>query len=97
MDTASGVYRVVTLASTYVIDLDRQVLRRLLRAGHPDSTLLPRDELITLREVIECSVGRRMILRIDLHLLGVPLTAPYSAQVVLSIDPIPSPGMGSAQ
>lgn len=97
MDTVSGVYRVVTLASTYVIDLDREVIRREPRPGHPDSTLLRGGELIALLEVVECSVGRRMIVRIDLHVLGFPVTARLTTQFALSIDPVPAPAMETAR
>lgn len=97
MDTASGVYRVVTLASTYVIDLDREVIRREPRPGHPDSTLLPRDELITLHKVVDCCVDRRMILLIDLFLFGITLTARFTTQVVVIIETVPSPASESAR
>ena len=97
MDTVSGAYRIVTLASTYLIDLDREMVYREPRTGHPDSTLLPRDEPITLLEVLECSVGRRMILLLHLHVCGIPLTARYSTQVVFSINHVPSLRTEAAQ
>lgn len=97
MDTVSGAYRVVTLASTYVIDLDLEVIRREPRPDHSDSTLLPRDEGIPLLEVIDCCVGRRMILLLELHLCGIPITARFTTQVVVTIDPEPSPEMETAQ
>lgn len=92
MDTTSGAYRITTMASTYLIDLDRAVLRREPRNGQPEGSLLRRDdELVTLLEVIECTVGRPMALLIDLHVLGVAFMARYSTPV-LTIDPGPSPG-----
>ncbi|WP_134542250.1 hypothetical protein [Terrimesophilobacter mesophilus] len=97
MDSIGGRYEVTTASSSYLIDLDRQVIRRLPRTGSPEGSLLRRDdELITLLEVIECSVGRRMILLLDLHVFGVPFTARFATQV-LSIDPVASPGVEAAQ
>jgi hypothetical protein len=91
LDTAIGAYRVVTLASTYVIDLDLEVIRREPRTNHPDSTLLPSDEVITLLKLIECCVGRRMILLLDVVVFGITLTVRSTSQVVVTIDPEFSP------
>lgn len=92
MDAVAGAYRVVTVASTYLIDLDRAVIRREPRTGHPEGALLRRDEeLVTLLEIIECSVDRPMTLLLDLHVLGVPYTARYATRVV-SIEQVASPG-----
>lgn len=92
MDSTSGAYRVVTEASTYLIDLDRGVLRRLPRTGNEQGSLLRRgDELITILNVIECTVGRAMKLMIDLHVVGVPFTMRMSTPVV-SIERTASPG-----
>jgi len=43
MDVGSAAYRVTTLSSTYEIDLDRMVLRRVPRTGNPDGSLLRRE------------------------------------------------------
>lgn len=92
MDSTTGAYRVTTSASTYLIDLDRMVIRRSPRTENPDGSLLRRDEeLITLLRLAECTVGRQMLLYIDLHVLGVPYTARGSTPVV-SITRVPSPG-----
>ncbi|MEX1080168.1 MAG: hypothetical protein WED09_13795 [Homoserinimonas sp.] len=91
MDSANGAYRVTTRSSTYEIDLDRMVLRRFPRTGNCDGSLLRRDdELIMLLAIDDCTVGRRMSLRIDLNVLGVPFTARYATEVV-SIKRISSP------
>jgi hypothetical protein len=93
MDTGSGAYRVTTLSSTYEIDLDRMVLRRAPRTGNPDGSLLRRDdELVMLLGIDECTVGRRMRLRINLNVLGVDFTTRNSTEVV-SIESILSPGV----
>ena len=93
MDAGSGAYRVTTLSSTYEIDLDRMVLRRLPRTGNPDGSLLRRDdELVMLLGIDECTVGRRMRLRINLNVLGVDFTTRNSTEVV-SIESILSPGV----
>lgn len=92
MDSVNGAYRVTTAASSYVLDLDRMVIRRAPRTGDPGGSLLRRDEeLITLLEVLECSVGRPMALMVDLHVVGVPYTARISTPVV-SIERVHSPG-----
>lgn len=91
MDSVGGRYVVTTAVSSYLIDLDRQLLKSLSGTGDSEGSLLRRDEVVTLLDVIECSVGRRMILRIDLHALRLPLTARFTTQVVFSIDLVPSP------
>jgi hypothetical protein len=93
MDAGSGAYRVTTLSSTYEIDLDRTALCRVSRTGNPDGSLLRRDdELVMLLGIDECTVGRRMRLRINLNVLGVDFTTRNSTEV-LSIEPIHSPGL----
>lgn len=95
MDSTIGAYRVATQSSTYEIDLDRMVLRRLPRTANPEGSLLRRDdELIMLLAIDDCTVGRRMSLRINLNVAGVDFTARQSTEVV-SIEPISSPGTGS--
>lgn len=92
MDSTEGAYRITTAASTYLIDLDRMVLRRIPRSQDPNGALLRRDdELITLIGITECTVGRPMQLDIDLHVLGVEFTTRGSTPVV-SIERVPSPG-----
>lgn len=92
MDSATGAYRVTTRSSTYEIDLDRMVLRRFPRTGSCDGLLLRRDaELVMLIAIDDCTVGRRMSLRLDLNVLGVPFTARYATEVI-SIERISSPG-----
>lgn len=93
MDSVGGRYEITTAASSYLIDLDRQVLRRLPRTGNPEGSLLRRDDqLVALLRVVECSVGRQMILLIDLHVVGVPYTTGMSTEVV-AIEPVSSPGV----
>ena len=93
MDSASGRYEVTTKSSCYVVDLDREVIMRRPRMGNPEGSLLRRDEeLVTLLRVLDCTVGRRMILLIDLHVAGVPFTTRASTEV-LAIEQIPSPGL----
>ncbi len=92
MDVATGAYEVTTAASTYLIDLDRLVIRRAPRTVDENGSLLRRDEeLITLLEVLECSVGRPMALMIDLHVAGVPFTTRISTPVT-RIEQVHSPG-----
>jgi hypothetical protein len=93
MDSIGGRYEVTTASSSYLIDLDRQVIRRLPRTGSPEGSLLRRDdELVTLLQIVECSIGRRMILLIDLHVAGVPFTTRVSTEVV-AIEVVSSPGL----
>lgn len=92
MDSTTGAYRVTTAASTYVIDLDRKVIRRFPRTQHDEGALLRRDdELITLHEILEVTVGKRMLLLLDLHVIGVDVTTRISTPVV-SIERVASPG-----
>lgn len=93
MDAVEGAYRVRTAASTYIIDLDRNVIRRAPRTGDDEGALLRRDdELITLLEVKECTVGRPLELLVDLHVAGVAFTVRRSTPVV-SIERVASPGL----
>lgn len=92
MDSVVGAYQVITQASTYVVDLDRMVIRRTPRTHHDGGSLLRRDEeLVMLVELLECTVGKRMELLLNLHVYGVPGTMRFSTRVV-AIDPIASPG-----
>lgn len=92
MDSTDGAYRVVTTDSSYLVDLDRMVIRRTPRSQDPDGTLLRRDdELVALLQIVECSVGALMRLLVDLHVLGAPFTA-RTTTPVCSIDRVPSPG-----
>jgi aminoglycoside phosphotransferase (APT) family kinase protein len=66
MGSAQGAYRITTTAPTYLIDLDRMVLRRSPRTEDSDGSLLRRDhELITLLAITECTVRTSMVPKID--------------------------------
>ena len=92
MDCTEGAYRVTTTSSTHIIDLDRYVIRREPRTVDPGAELLRRDdELVDLLAVEECTVGRPMILHLDLHVVGVSYTT-RSTTPVVSIERVPSPG-----
>lgn len=92
MDSTQGAYRVTTASSSYLVDLDRMVVRRFPRTGNSEGSLLRRDdELVTLLDIGECTVGRRMILLIDLHVIGIPFTVRASTPVI-AIEQVPSPG-----
>lgn len=92
LSSIDGAYRVTTTASTHLIDLDRMVIRRQPRTVDPQAELLRRDdELIELLAVGECTVGKPMVLHVDLHIVGVSYTTRTSAPVV-SIERVPSPG-----
>lgn len=55
MDSNSGAYLVTTDASTYLVDLDRRVIRRT-RTQNVDGWLLRRDdELVMFVELHECA------------------------------------------
>ena len=70
-----------------------QVAPSTYEARDPDGALLRRDdELITLLGISECTVGRPMLMHIDLHVVGVAFTTRGSTPVV-SIEQVPSPGV----
>jgi len=93
MDSTTGAYRVTTVASTFVIDLDRRVVRRAPRTEDDEGFLLRRDdELITLHEIVELTVGKPMLLLLDLHVVGIAFTSRMSTPVV-SIERVASPGL----
>jgi len=87
MDQARGTYLVRTTASRYVISLDRNVVVRFPNTGPPtEVAALRRDhDQIHLLAVEDATVGRPMILVLDLHLPNVPFTLRRSMDVV-SID-----------
>lgn len=85
----SGVWRVHTRSgAVYVLDLDRHVMMR--ERGLTDfSAALRRDDgEATLLQVIECEVGRPMLLLIDLSWPGVTQTTRASTPVT-RIEKIP--------
>ena len=87
MDQARGAYLVRTQSSRYVISLDLQLVSRFPDAGPPtEVAALRRDcDQIDLLAVEDATVGRPMILIVDLHLPNVPFTLRRSMDVV-SID-----------
>ena len=92
MDSITGAYLVTTVASTYLIDLDRLVIKRTPRTHHAGGSLLRRDdELVMLVELRECTVGQHLEMILDLRVHGVPGTFRRST-VVQSIEPVASPG-----
>ncbi|TFC16541.1 hypothetical protein [Cryobacterium glucosi] len=90
-DDATGQFVVATESgSRYVLDLDRRVLRRAPGPVFQELRRLRRDgESIDLIEIVECRIGHRMVLRIDLNAPGVLVTTRISTAVV-RIDPLPT-------
>ncbi|QHO70344.1 hypothetical protein BHD05_12495 [Marisediminicola antarctica] len=92
MDSTTGANLVTTHASTYLVDLDRRVIKRTPRTHDADGALLRRDdELVMLVELRECTVGQHLEMILDLRVHGVPATLRRSS-TVLSIEPVASPG-----
>lgn len=82
MDCVSGAYTVITESSCYLIDLDRNFVSRHPRATDPRVSILRRDERpVKLVDIVECTLGRSMALRIDLNLPGVAFTTRLSTPV----------------
>ena len=74
-------YHVITADSSYLIDLDRMVIRLAPRTENADGALLRRnDELVTLLQIVRNSVGQSMQIIVDLHVLGIPRTARTTTQ-----------------
>jgi hypothetical protein len=83
MDTVSGTFAVTTQGSVYLIDLDLRAVVRL-RGNDPvtSATVMRRDrELVDLLEIEECTVGRSMVLLVDLHIPGVAATRRVTSTV----------------
>lgn len=76
MDSVAGMYAVVTEStSVYVIDLDAMVFSRLRGLEDPTAATLRRDgEPVELLQIMECTVGKRMLLMLNLHVPGVAFT-----------------------
>lgn len=82
MDCVYGIYAVTTQTAVYELDLDRCTIHRRPRMGQDGGAQLRRDaERIDLVELLECTVGMRMYLLIDLHVPGVDVTARISTRV----------------
>ncbi|MDY7528151.1 MULTISPECIES: hypothetical protein [unclassified Cryobacterium] len=83
-DGSTGRYLVATASgSLYRLDLDRRVMSRVPEFG-VESRLhrLRRDgEDVDLLELVQCEVGKRMILRINLAAPGVWMTTRASTEV----------------
>lgn len=94
LDSTQGAYLVTTSDSKYLMDLDRMVILRFSLSEDLTGALLGRkDEFFTLVGVSECTVGRPMFIHIDLHVADVAFTA-HGVSPVLSIEQVPSPGLG---
>ena len=88
MDSTTGTYRVATLSSVYIIDLDAEAVSRAPNIDGVDSAHLRQDERWTrLVRIVECTVGARMELLIDLGVAGVTFTSRRSTTIV-EIAPI---------
>ena len=89
MDTIDGRYRVVTASgSRYELDLDRGTLMRVPKNNEIlDRGLRCDREAVRLVAVQECTVGREMMLLIDLGIDGVTVTSRRSTRV-LTIEPL---------
>jgi hypothetical protein len=85
MDTAHGRYLVLTASgSLYEIDLDQKTLCRRPSPGDLSQDTLRRDgQNVELLELRECTVGRRMIVVIDLRWERVPSTTRVSTPVIV--------------
>jgi hypothetical protein len=95
IDTTTGCYVVTTESSSrYWMDLDRRLLRRVSSASvHGRLRLRRDDEVIDLVEVVDCRLGKPMVLLIDLGVPGVWFTTRRSTAVV-RIDEVPRMLMG---
>ncbi|WP_104170015.1 hypothetical protein [Cryobacterium sp. M23] len=89
-DDATGCYVVTTASATrYWLDLDRRLLRRVTSPGVQSPHRLRQDgDDIDLLEVVQCHIGRPMVLLINLNVPGVWLTTRESTPVV-RIDSVP--------
>jgi len=101
MDEVSGQFRVYTASgSTYWLDLDRYEMCRIPVWNDPEREHSLRRDGSTVRvlRVVECTVGRRMHLLIDLAVEGVDATVRLSTPVVAIERDDPDPedaGAGS--
>ena len=87
----SGIYRVVTAASTYIIDLDRKELTRTPNGEESVSAQLRRDnQTVSLVEIVIVRVGSPMLLLINLHVPGVEMTTRRTT-MVQSIEELAQP------
>jgi len=87
MDTASGAFYVTTVSSTYAFDLDLMIVRRRPDVHAHEVTAMRSDgEPIALLLLDDCTVGRPMVMIVDLKLPGIPWTLRASTEVT-SIEP----------
>lgn len=82
MDSVDGLYSVTTQTAAYEIDLDADSIHRRADEGETGGVQLRRDtDRIDLLELLECTVGTRMVLLIDLRVPGVDVTTRLSTRV----------------
>ncbi|MCU1471015.1 MAG: hypothetical protein JWQ39_2164 [Glaciihabitans sp.] len=82
-DSVSGTFVVTTRTSTYLINLDLRAVVTI-RGDDPvtAATIMDRDrELVDLIGISECTVGRSMVLVVDLHKPGVSATRRVTSPV----------------
>jgi hypothetical protein len=83
MDVASGAYEVLTTSgAVYLIDLDGSTITRLAaQPQRPQATLRRDGATVRLVSLAECTVGRSLVVTIDLRIPGVAFTARVSTPV----------------
>jgi hypothetical protein len=96
MDSASGVFVVATRSSTYIIDLDYWSVSRL-PGHHPHEVAsMRRDgDSLPLLHIEECTVGRCLLLIVDLSLPDAAWTLRASTPV-RSIAPLSAKALARA-
>ena len=82
MDTPTGVYRVTTESSTYVVDLDLMIVTRIPGVHNREVATMRHDgQPMRLLGLDDCTVGRSLVMFVDLRIPGVPWTLRVSTAV----------------
>jgi hypothetical protein len=77
-----GRWRVTTRTGTrYVLDLDRQGVRRIPAAGGSSDRMRRDNTDVHLVQVVECRIGAPLVLRINLGVPGVSVTTRMASDV----------------
>jgi hypothetical protein len=84
MDTPTGVFTVTTESSTYVVDLDLMIVTRIPGVHDREVATMRHDgQPMRLLGLDDCTVGRSLIMFVDLRIPGIPWTLRASTPVHL--------------
>ena len=81
-DDTAGRWRITTrTGTTYLLDLDRRLIRRQPVRGGGSTPMRADGWDVAFLEVVQCRVGLQLVVLIDLHLPGASCTRRIAADI----------------